>query len=196
MKIGKVVKFIFAALFIVFMAAVILRIFMLKDSRTLSDIYPTDAAKTAYAEDGSSAFLTHKPAEEISSDGYYSAYAMVYAPEEKELQLTVRYNDSLPERYMLGSIPENYAWELRDVDGTVIAKGTVLDTAEKYRYNYVRVAFNGVEIDNDDELYLFLISDEVQYPEADTEGLRLHGPENSFKTYKPDKNEKNALEAE
>lgn len=196
MKIGKVVKFIFAALFIVFMAAVILRIFMLKDSRTLSDIYPTEAAKTAYAEDGSGAFLTHRPAEEISSDGYYSAYAMVYAPEEKELQLTVRYNDSLPERYMLGSIPENYAWELRDGDGTVIAEGTVLDTVEKYRYNYVRVAFDGVEIGDDDELYLFLISDEVQYPEADTEGLRLHGPENSFKTYKPDKSEKKTLEAE
>ena len=196
MKIGKIVKFIFAALFIVFMAAVILRIFMLKDSRTLSDIYPTEAAKTAYAEDGSSAFLTHKPADEISSDGYYSAYAIVYAPEEKELQLTVRYNDSLPERYMLGSIPENYAWELRDGDGTVIAEGTVLDIAEKYRYNYVRVAFDGVEIGDDDELYLFLISDEVQYPEADTEGLRLHGPENSFKTYKPDKSEKKTLEAE
>lgn len=196
MKIGKIVKFIFAALFIVFMAAVILRIFMLKDSRTLSDIYPTEAAKTAYAEDGSSAFLTHKPAEEISSDGYYSAYAIVYAPEEKELQLTVRYNDSLPERYMLGSIPENYAWELRDGDGTVIAEGTVLDTAEKYRYNYVRVSFDGVEIGDDDELYLFLISDEVQYPEADIEGLRLHGSDTGFKTYKPDKSEKKMLEAE
>lgn len=194
MKAGKILRRVFAVILIIFFAALVLRIFMLSDSRTLSDIYPTKAAKTAYSEDGEKAFQTHKPANEISSDGYYGAYAICYSESTEEMQLTVRYNDSLPERYLSGSDPDNYKWELRDGEGNVISHGTVLDTAEKYRYNYIRLAFDGVSIDKETQLSLFLICEECDYPDEDTKGFVIHKAGGEFKEYRLSSAEISALE--
>lgn len=194
MKLGKIIKRIFTALFLIFMAAIIFRIFMMTDSRTLSDIYPTDAAKAAYAENGSKAFLTHKCAGEISDDGYYGAYGLVYCPEAEELQLTARFNDSLHEKYLDNTDPERYNWELRDNDGNTVAEGEVLERDEKYQYNYVRIAFDGVKIEKDTILNLFLICEEREYPEEGTEGMKIHAPTQEFKAYKLSKDEIKALE--
>lgn len=193
MKIGKIIKKIVAALFVIFFAALIVRIFLLSDSRTLSDIYPTSSAADAYATAGDDAFLTHKTADEISEDGYFGAYALCYSKISGELQITARYNDSLHNRYLMGSDPQKYKWELRDGDGSVLSHGTVLDTVEKYRYNYVRLAFYDVSIGKDTTVYLFLICDECEYPEKDTKGFAVHHPGQSFTTYKLSDAERSAL---
>lgn len=193
MKIGKIIKKIIAALFVIFFAALLIRIFMLTDSRTLSDIYPTDSAVSSYAANGDSAFLTHDTADEISDDGYFGAYAMCYDEKSDEMQITARYNDSLHEKYLMGSDPEKFVWELRDGDGNTISRGRVLDTAEKYQYNYVRLAFGGVEIGEDTQIYMFLICEECEYPDDDTEGFAVHRPNQDFKTYKLSGDEKKAL---
>lgn len=194
MKIGKIIKKIFTAMFVIFFAALIIRIFMLTDTRTLSDVYPTDNAATAYAAEGNGAFLTHKTSDEISSDGYFGAYAMCYSKSSGEMQITARYNDSLSERYLIGSDPDTFRWELRDKNGATVSKGRILDTAEKYRYNYVRIAFDGVKIGENTQLYLYLISDECAYPDSDNEGFAVHKPGQNFKTYKLSGDEKKALE--
>lgn len=194
MKIGKIIKRIITALFVVFFAALLIRIFMLTDSRTLSDIYPTNNAVASYAAKGEGAFLTHNTADEISDDGYFGAYAMCYDEKSGEMQITARYNDSLHEKYLMGSDPEKYAWELRDENGNVISQARVLDTVEKYQYNYVRLAFDGVKIGKDTQIYMFLICDECEYPEEDTEGFAVHRPNQDFKTYKLSREEKEALE--
>lgn len=194
MKPGKIIIKIFTVLFLIFIAAIIFRIFMMTNSRTLSDIYPTAAAAAAYKEKGSGAFLTHKCAGEISSDGYYGAYGLVYCPDTEELQLTARFNDSLHEKYLDNTDPKYYKWELRDSDGDTVAEGTVLDTAEKYQYNYMRIAFDGVKIEDDTALSLFLICEEREYPEEDTEGMKIHSPTQTFKNYKLSKDEIDALE--
>ncbi len=193
MKLKKILRILFATLFIIFMGYIVFRIAMMKDSRTLSDIYATDGAISAFAEDGDGAFLTHRTAEEISGDGYFAAYAMVYIPSSRELQITARYNDSVPNRYLLGSDPDNYAWELRDADGNVLARGKILDFREKYIYNYVKLSFENIDITDDTELRLFLISEDVNYPDDGTDGLLIHRAGTDFKEYKPDKTERTAL---
>ena len=77
-----------------------IRIAMSANRGVLKDIYPTEKAIEAYEADGKEAFLTHKLSSDISPDGYFAAYAMTYAPSVGELQMTVRYNDSLPEKYI------------------------------------------------------------------------------------------------
>lgn len=196
MKLKKILRILFASLFIIFMGYIVFRIAMMKDSRTLSDIYATDGAISAFAKDGSAAFLTHRTAEEISSDGYFAAYAMVYIPSSSELQITARYNDSVPNRYLLGSNPDNYAWELWDADGKVLSRGNILDFREKYIYNYVKLSFENIDISDDTELRLYLVSEDVNYPENDTGGLLIHRAGTDFKEYKPDKAERTALAAD
>lgn len=180
------------AILLVFLA---LRIFMTSDRSTLDSVYPTENAISAYAEKNDAAFVTYKLPYDMSEDGYFTAYSPVYCPDKDEFQITVRYNDSLSENYLPGSTPEDYYFELRDADGNTVAKGTVLETVERYFYDHLRIAFDGVVIDEDSELYLFLCCDEGKYPypAERTKGIIMKHPSIEERPLKLSKSEKEAL---
>lgn len=192
MKIGKIIKWLFFALIAAVFAFILIRIFMLDDKRTFRDIYPTENAKSAYADMGEGAFTYHKLPMDIASNGYYMAYGMVYCEKRGEMQLTVKYNDSLTDIYLEGSDAADFRWELENENGDTLAVGKVLDTTEKYQYNYIRLAFENVEADG--EIYLKLVCDKLGYPhEGEDPNLAVHTERNEFKAYKLSKEEKEIL---
>ena len=193
MKLGKICKYTVIAILLIFIAFIAIRIFMTSDRGTLDEIYPTEAAVSAYEISGEDAFLTAKLPHDMSEDGYFIAYAPVYCKAEKEFQITVRYNDSLSENYLPGSDPEKYYFELRDKDGNTLSKATVADEKELYFYNHFRLAFENVEINDESEIYIFLCCDESSYPAEHTKGILIAHPSISYRTANLSKSEKNEL---
>ncbi len=193
MKLGKILKTCFVTMMVIFMSFIAIRIFMTSDRSALDTVYPTESATAAYESIGKDAFKTHSLPSDMSEDGYFTAYALTYCESEKELQITVRYNESLSENYLIGSDPENYYFELRDKDGDTIAKSRSVDTKDRYFYRHIRLAFSDVDLDDHEEIYLFLISEECSYPADHTEGILVHHPSIEFKPYKLSKSEISAL---
>lgn len=196
MKFRKVLRGIFLTLFFIVLGFFLFRIIFMEDKSTLKNVYPTDKAVNAYAELGDEAFKYHKVETDIASDGYYNAYAFVYIPSEKELQITTKYNDSLPTEYMEGANEDDFYWELRDENGKTVSVGKVVDKAEKYYYNYSRVVFDNVEIGDDTQLYLQLCDDAIGYPvEGKTKynNFNLFVYENKLTPYKLNKEERELL---
>ncbi len=193
MKLKKIIKYTFIALILVFVVFLSLRIFMTSDRSTLTDIYPTDAAKASYEKNGDSAFVTFKLPYDMSEDGYFTAYSPAYCKDGQELQITVRYNDSISENYLVGSDPDKYYFELRDSDGNTVAKASIVDEKERYFYNHFRLAFSDIEINENTELYLFLCCDECTYPADHTKGIIVVHPSFPEKDLKLSKSETDAL---
>ena len=193
MKVWKILKYIFILVLLLLIGFLILRIAMNADRSTLDEVYPTNAAVSAYQKSDDRAFLTHKIPHDISEDGYFTAYALSYSRYTKELQITVRYNDGLYEKYLEGSDPDKYYFELRDAEGNTVATSTTVATKERYFYNHLRLAFADVEIYDDTELYLFLCCDEKQYPAEHTKGILIEHEALEFKPLKLNSGEKEAL---
>lgn len=194
MKVAKIVKGFCIAVLILFFVAILFRIFMLDDKRVLKDIYPTEGFVTAYEKNGENAFSYHKMSSQISTDGYYTAYAMVYCESAQEVQLTVRYNDSLTERYLPGTSAEMFRWELVDENGTTVSVGQELESVGKYQYNYIRVSFEDVKIEEDTSLLLRLYCDEADYPTEGSEPeFMVHVNNKELKKYSLSSAEKKLL---
>lgn len=192
MKAGKIIGRIFILVFVVGVVLILGRIFMMEDNGSLTKIFPTQAAKEAYASLGEDAFLTHSFRTSISADGYFSAHSLVYSRESGELQLTARYNESVFE-YLGVQDGSSFYWELRDEEGNTIAVAEIVDQEEKYFYHHFRLIFPDVTIEEGDTLLLFLCCDEVGYPGTDTEGFPVHRPSQDWKAYRLDKEERSAL---
>lgn len=79
----------------------ILRILFAGMEITLDEFIPTKATAEFYNTNGELTILTNEVADEISEEGYFSVYGFFYSPETKEVQVTVRYNDST-----IDTIPE------------------------------------------------------------------------------------------
>ncbi len=182
MKIKKIIKYTFFSCLALFIAVILIRVFMNADRSTLSEIAPTANARAAYKELGEKAFTTHDFLRDISADGYFTAYGLSYCQSKKEVQITIRYNDSLPERYLPGTLPEDYYFKLCDKEGNILAKSTTEKTKERYFYNYMRIAFENVEIQPDSEIYLYLCADGSDYPKDITEGFMVHAPGQEFES--------------
>ena len=181
MKLGKICKYTVISILIVFLLFLAARIFMTSDRGTLEDIYPTSAAINAYEKQGEDAFSTAKIPHDMSEDGYFIAYAPIYCESEKEFQITVRYNDSLSENYLPDSDPEKYYFELRDGDGNTVSTADVVNEKELYFYNHFRLSFEGVEITEETELYIFLCCDESSYPAEHTKGIMVAHPSMTYR---------------
>ena len=74
----------------------VIRCFMVADKSAFAKPAATDLLKSAYS-DGESVTYSVKMHKEISEDGYFSAYGFYYTPEVGEVQLAVRWNDSVYE---------------------------------------------------------------------------------------------------
>lgn len=192
MRIGKILKGIFIALIVAVFAIILIRIFMLDDKSTLDNLYPTENAVFAYEKDGENAFSSIDVCGQISDDGYFMAYGAVYAESTGEMQITVKYNDSLTEEYIPGADPKSFRWELEDEDGNVLSKGNVLDSAEKYQYNYIRLSFGDVKPDKN--IFMKFVCEEKNYPAEDTDPhLLIYSEGDSLGKYNLSSDEKSLL---
>lgn len=190
MKAKRVIWGIIFGLCAVVLIFILARIFMMDDNDTLSEIYPTENAVAAYGEGRE--FLWHEPFESIADDGYFSASGMIYCRETGELQITGRYNESL---FTYLNAPEDteFTWKLVDKASEKEYEGVTVASETKYIYNYRRIIFEGVEINDESEVYLFLCYGDKYPVEDETEGLLLHIPGDKFKAYKLSKEEIAAL---
>lgn len=195
MKIKRIIKYVFIAFVTVVLAFFALRIFMTDDRGTLDEVYPSEGAVKTYGEAGADSFVTYKIPYDMSEDGYYTAYSPVYIKDAKEFQITVRYNDSLYEKFLKNSTPSDYYFELRDADGKTVAKADVVAEKERYFYNYLRLSFTDIIIDGESELYLFLCCDvsDPPYPADHNKGIIIKHPSFAEKTVKLSKSEIEAL---
>ena len=186
MKAKRIAWSIFFGICLLVIILVLVRIFLMSDNKELSSIFPTENAVAAYSNENE--FLTHKVYETIADDGYYSANGIIWCPETGELQITGRYNDSLFTYFDCADTVE-FTWKLEDRANEKTYEGKVVESAEKYIYNYRKIVFEDVEINDESELYLFLCYED-KYPVEDlTKGLLIHIPGESFKTYKLSKDE-------
>ena len=190
MNVAKFTRNLFILMVSMLVIAILGRIYMMEDNDHLSTIYATENAVSTYA-DGKS-FSSHKVAEDLTDDGYYSANGLIYNEDKKELQLTARYNDSLY-TYLDTADKTVFSYTIVDESNDTVYEGKILQFGEKYMYNYDKLVFENVEITADSELYLFLHFEDKYPVEDETEGLLIHHPGQQLKTYKLKKAEKELL---
>ena len=186
MKAKRILWSIFFGICALVIILVLIRIFLMSDKKTLSELYPSENAIAAY--EGGNEFVSHSVYEDIADDGYYSANGLIYCPETKELQITGRYNDSLYTYFDCADTVE-FTWRLEDRANEKTYEGKVVESAEKYLYNYRKIIFEDVEINDESEMYLFLCYEDKYPVEDKTKGLLIHIPGEEFKTYKLSKEE-------
>jgi hypothetical protein len=140
---GKIAKIFVVAFVAVFNILFIFRCCVADYTGILSDVVPTEALRAAYA-DGDAGLITHDVVREISENGYMRAYAYVWSPEAREIQVTVRYNDSVWEYNLL---PEDSEFTYTLTDSVTGTTWTPSYTEEEslWMYNYRRLVFSDVE---------------------------------------------------
>ncbi len=186
MKAKRILRGVFLGICALVLILMLIRIFLMSDNKALTDIYPTENARAAYANGAE--LLSHDVFEDIADDGYYSANGIIWCPDTGELQITGRYNDSLF-NYLECADTVEFTWRLEDKGANKTYEGEVVDSAEKYIYNYRKIIFEGVEISDESELYLFLCYEDKYPVEDKTKGLLIHIPGDEFKSYKLSKDE-------
>lgn len=153
---GRIAKGLVVFVIFFLNALFILRCCFAADQRTLAALIPTPALRAAYAAaDGEPEILTHKVVREISENGYMSAYSFAWAPQAREVQITVRYNDSV---YSYNDLPEETEFRFVLTDSASGAQFTpdVAASEEKLMYNYRRLVFSGVEVSETSDLTLIM----------------------------------------
>ncbi len=150
-KASKIAKTVVTAVVFILCGMFILRCCVAADQSVLNDLTPNDVLRAAYAQNPDLEIFTHDTPREISEDGYMAAYALLLIPEAGQVQITVRYNDSI---FSYNNLPADtlFSYTLT-VSGTgeEIAP-TSMEEGEKWMYNYRRLVFDGVEITDDTSL--------------------------------------------
>ena len=190
MNVAKFTRNLFITMVGMLVIAILGRIYMMEDNDHLSYLFATDNALSAYADNN--AFTTHKVADDLSDDGYYSANGFIYNETKNELQITARYNDSLYV-YLNTADKTEFYYTLVDESTDKVYTAKVLQFGEKYMYNYDKLVFENLEITEESELYLYLHFEDKYPVEDETEGLLIHHPGQEMKAYKLSKAEKELL---
>ena len=150
----KFVKVFATVILFVICGMFIIRCIMVSDKSLYSTPAPTDLMKSAYA-DGESVTYTVDISKEIADDGYFSVYGFYYTPESGEVQLAVRWNDSV---YGYTDMAEGHEFSFYLHNETTGAKYpmTVMESKEKSIYNYRRLVASDVSVENDELLSIVM----------------------------------------
>lgn len=186
---GKIAKTVIAAIVLVLNGLFIFRCCIADDKSILDTLAVTGSLRAVYASDPDTEMLTHEPPYEIAENGYMSAYALVIIPEAEQVQITVRYNDSI---YSYNNIPEGsaFAYTLNDsVTGEEIS-GTIAAAEERWMYNYRRLIFEGVTLNETNNLTV-----KIWYDDAPITSQLIHHADQNIvlEPYKLSRAEKEAL---
>ncbi|MBR6917820.1 MAG: hypothetical protein IKN38_06510 [Clostridia bacterium] len=183
----KIIFWVFIVLFVLFVAAILWRVFEMDAKSIFSDITPSEAAKRAYGS--GEKILTHDVDQPMSFDGYMQVYSFVYIPEERELQIMVKHNQSVYEK--LGASSEaGFAFKLYNTETEEEYTDYTASRDMEGRYRYYRLLFSGVEFSDEADIEL------VMYPSGNDEShsaLKLHKSGEEFYDYKMSKKEIESL---
>lgn len=156
----------------------VIRCFMVADKSEFSKPLITDAMRAAYA-DASAVTYTVDIAREISEDGYFSAYGFYYTPASGEVQLAVRWNDSV---YGYVGMEEGYEFSFHLLNETTGVKYplVMVETTEKNIYNYRRLIAEGVSLGEAEQMVVvmelrdgFESTHPIKYAEQQLEEYRV-----------------------
>ena len=152
-KTGRIAKIIVITIMYILIGLFIFRCCFASNQSTLSDLLPTAALTAASADGVIPEILTHDIVTEISQDGNIACYAFVYIPEIREIQVTVRYNDSLYSKLSLAA-DTALTFTLTDSDTKSEVTGEILATKKIWMYTYHRLVFRDVSIRDTNDLLL------------------------------------------
>ena len=198
--VARIIRYVLIAAVFAVIGFLLFRIWVFNHYWRLDDVIPTEAALAEYAKGDGANILTNPVHDKLSStgntgDGYYSANAMVYFPEEKELQVTIRMNDSTYERLGLDEMPvfflkifTNYQYEdeVHDVETRPCVR---YEDDHFWMYSYRRLVFEDVEIRPDNDILVC-----IALEKGDSE-LAVHFREQELEKYEFSRADKKALEA-
>ena len=192
MKIAwKIIKSVVLVLVLAVCALFIWRITLLTNKSTLKDISPDEINRAAYvAADGTPECFTHEIRDQISKEGLFGAYGLVYIKDAHQVQFTVRYNDSIF-KYTDYKDGTEFTYYLYNSETKEYVAATRFEAGERYMYNYRRVVFDGVDLDDTADWVLY-ISAEGSAEEA-FDSLPIHYAKLPIKEYKLTKADKKAF---
>lgn len=147
----KIIKRIATAIVLLIGGMFVLRCCMVADKTVLKNLAPTDQLMILYSENGSLDVKTVKVEQEIAEDGYFSAYAFYYIPEAEELQLTVRWNDSVYKYTDIESGSEFSFYILNETTGERYPM-RMLESKKRSIYNYRKLAADSVSFGEEDTI--------------------------------------------
>lgn len=200
---GKWFKRIVKIIVVIGCALLIWRVWFASDKSVFGDLVPTKATAELYSANGELKVLTNDIVDDMSAGGYFSIYGMYYTPDTKELQVTVRFNDSTIDK--LGDIsfygytvdtsaPAEENSSVRLHEGypvgdilTPVSRGT----EKKLFYNYENLVFENVEIGESINFIVSLCAKDN--PEGEHAVVVAHFAEQPMKEYKLSGKEKDAL---
>lgn len=178
----KAIKRVATAILFIICGMFILRCCMVADKSVFDDLTATPALVSAYA-DGSLSVKTVKVEAEIADDGYFSAYSFYFVPENGEVQITVRWNDSV---YTYTDMTEGHEYTfhlLNETTGETFPL-TALESKKRSIYNYRKLDAVGVDLGDTDKLTVvmelrdgFESTQVIRYAEQSLEDYKLSGGE-------------------
>ena len=179
----KVLTVIFLLIFAVAIGFAVVMISISESTSVLDLVTPTDAVKAANASGGE--IFELDPEIAISYDGYMRCYTIVWIPEAKELQVSVKSNNSTYEK--LGATKaDGYDFMLYDVASETEYRTYTEEREYEGRYSYFRLVFEGVEFDENVSLELIMFPKGKETPYS---YFMLHESGEELKTYKLSKEE-------
>ncbi len=148
----------------------------------LDEFIPTKATAELYNAKGDIKIITNDIADEISDNGYFSVFGFYYSPDTKEVQVTVRYNDSTLNKlqtndidffmYTVDTSGEPVVPETDPITGEPVESvrlhqgypiGDIIAPSAEYTltdeslfYNYEKLVFEGIEIDSNTNVIVSL----------------------------------------
>ena len=140
------------------------------------------------AEDTDDFVKTVDVVREIADDGYFSAYGFYYIPSAGQVQVGVRWNDSV---YGYTDMPEGteFAFELLNETTGISYPASTVDAEEKTIYNYRKLIVDGAEIGENDQVTVvmklrdgFTSTQVVRFAEQELEEYKLSGKEKKLLT--------------
>lgn len=151
---GKIFWRITTAVILIFCGLIIWRCCIAADKSKFSDLTVTDSLTQAYS-DGESVIYTVKVAAELADDGYFTTYGFFYNPESSEVQLAVRWNDSV---YEYTDMEEGHEYSFYLLNETTGEKypATAVDSARATMYNYRKLIAPGVKLENEEKLVIVM----------------------------------------
>ncbi len=176
----KFIKRLATAIVLIICGMFVLRCCLVADKSVFDELYATDALTSAYA-DGAMDVQTVPVEKEIADDGYFSAYAFYFIPETGDVQITVRWNDSVYEYTSMDAGHEYTFHLLNETTGETFPL-TSLDAKKRWMYSYRKLSVTGVSLGETDTLTVvmelrdgFESKQVVRYGEQPLEEYKLSG---------------------
>lgn len=149
--VGKLIKWIFIIVVIFIYAALIVRCTLSRDDKLVKKIIVNDATEYAYTMNKDifsvDKYPMNSPWVAISEGRLVEFNNLYYIPLSKQLQFSVKYNTDIAQEIGKDGIP--FRFKLVDEENNIY-ESYFFEQNKKYRFNYIRVCFDGIELVRDE----------------------------------------------